>query len=118
MRNFKVNNLILNQHLLYIPLPTIDELQVNNENTEEIIENGINDIVKDQKQSDNSSDESDGEHEKFETLQEKEFHTNCHSVLNHLNSLKEISKFFNNFNSKNIIQNDETIERFEVGRMH
>ena len=45
-------------------------------------------------------------------LQEQEFHINCHSVLNHLNSLKEISKFFNNFDSKNIIQNNE----FEVGK--
>ena len=49
-------------------------------------------------------------------LQEQEFHINCHSLLNHLNSLKEISKFFNNFDLKNIIQNNENIDQFEVGK--
>ncbi|CAB4491669.1 unnamed protein product [Rhizophagus irregularis] len=49
-------------------------------------------------------------------LQEQEFHTNCHTVLNHLNSLKEIANFFNNFDSKNVIQNNETSEQFELGK--
>ncbi|PKK61350.1 hypothetical protein RhiirC2_791922 [Rhizophagus irregularis] len=49
-------------------------------------------------------------------LQEQEFHTNCHTVLNHLNSLKEIANFFNNFDSKNVIQNNETREQFELGK--
>ena len=49
-------------------------------------------------------------------LQEQEFHVNCHAILNHLNNLKEISKFFNNFDSRNIIQNNKTIEQFEEGK--
>ena len=32
------------------------------------------------------------------------------------NNLKEISKFFNNFDSRNIIQNNKTIEQFEKGK--
>ena len=46
-------------------------------------------------------------------FQEQEFHVNCYAILNHLNNLKEISKFFNNFDSRNIIQNNKTIEQFE-----
>jgi hypothetical protein len=120
-------------------------LQVN-ENTEETIQNEVYNIEEDirnqsNKRDENDDDESDGDEDytNFESsqfndkdlastwflnfqntnslaLQEQEFHTNCHTVLNHLNSLKEIAKIFNSFDSKNIIQNNEIIEKFELGR--
>jgi hypothetical protein len=119
-------------------------LQVN-ENTEETIQNEVYNIKRRycNKRDENDDDESDGDgdedYKNFESsqlndkdlastlflnfqntnslaLQEQEFHTNCHTVLNHLNSLKEIAKFFNSFDSKNIIQNNEIIEKFELGR--
>jgi len=129
-----------NQHLPYISLPTVEELYTQvDDNTEENIQNEINNIeelnIQIQRNQSDESEESDEEYKNLESsqlnddnlsstwffdfqntnslaLQEQEFHINCHSVLNHLNSLKEISKFFNNFDSKNIIQNNE----FEVGK--
>src|SRR5437763_10089590 len=129
-----------NQHLPYISLPTVEELYTQvDDNTEENIQNEINNIeelnIQIQRNQSDESEESDEEYKNLESsqlnddnlsstwffdfqntnslaLQEQEFHINCHSVFNHLNSLKEISKFFNNFDSKNIIQNNE----FEVGK--
>ncbi len=118
-----------NQHLPHISLPTIEEIQALhvNESTEETMQNevyNIEEFINIEKL--NEDDESDKEFENSEDfqlnnddslstlffdfqntnsfiLQEQEFHVNCHAVLNHLNNLKEISKFFNNFDSKNII---------------
>lgn len=131
-----------NQHLPHISLPTIEEIQALhvNESTEETMQNevyNIEEFINIEKL--NEDDESDKEFENSEDfqlnnddslstlffdfqntnsfiLQEQEFHVNCHAVLNHLNNLKEISKFFNNFDSRNIIQNDKTIEQFEEGK--
>jgi len=116
-------------------LPTVEEIQALhiNENTEETIQNevyNIEEFIDIEKL--NEEDESDKEFENSEDfqlnddssstlffdfqntnsliLQEQEFHVNCHAILNHLNNLKEISKFFNNFDSRNIIQNNKTIE--------
>ncbi|PKK70127.1 hypothetical protein RhiirC2_780101 [Rhizophagus irregularis] len=101
-----------NQYLPYISLPTIEELDRLHvdENAEETIQNESND-------NDFSSTWFfDFQNTNSLALQEQEFHTNCHTVLNHLNSLKEIANFFNNFDSKNVIQNNETREQFELGK--
>ncbi|PKC56156.1 hypothetical protein RhiirA1_474413, partial [Rhizophagus irregularis] len=131
-----------NQHLPYISLPTIEELDRLHvdENAEETIQNEVYNTEENiQNQSDESSDDESNGNKNFESfqsndndfsstwffdfqntnslaLQEQEFHTNCHTVLNHLNSLKEIANFFNNFDSKNVIQNNETSEQFELGK--
>ncbi|UZO22594.1 uncharacterized protein OCT59_014954 [Rhizophagus irregularis] len=117
-------------------------LQVD-ENAEETIQNEVynteENIQNQSSKSDESSDDESDGNKNFESfksndndfsstwffdfqntnslaLQEQEFHTNCHTVLNHLNSLKEIANFFNNFDSKNVIQNNETSEQFELGK--
>ena len=135
-----------NQHLPYIFLPTIEELQelhtLNIDESEETIQNKAYNIGENIYNQSSESDnyESDKEYKNFESsqqlsdkdfssswfldfqntnslaLQEQEFHNNCHSVLNHLNNLKEIAKFFNNFDLKNITQNNEINEQFELGR--
>ncbi|GBC43764.2 hypothetical protein RIR_jg14867.t1 [Rhizophagus irregularis DAOM 181602=DAOM 197198] len=130
----------------YLPLSKSNcndyRLQVD-ENAEETIQNEVynteENIQNQSSKSDESSDDESDGNKNFESfksndndfsstwffdfqntnslaLQEQEFHTNCHTVLNHLNSLKEIANFFNNFDSKNVIQNNETSEQFELGK--
>ena len=113
-----------NQYLPHISLPTVEELYTQvDDNTEENIQNEINNIeelnIQIQRNQSDESEESNKEYKNLESsqlnddnlsstwffdfqntnslaLQEQEFHINCHSVLNHLNSLKEISKLYKN----------------------
>ncbi|CAB5394950.1 unnamed protein product [Rhizophagus irregularis] len=81
-------------------VPTIEELD-RLQNAEETIQNEVYNTEENiQNQSSKSDESSDDESD----------------VLNHLNSLKEIANFFNNFDSKNVIQNNETREQFELGK--
>ncbi|PKY47575.1 hypothetical protein RhiirA4_462819 [Rhizophagus irregularis] len=97
----------------------LDRLQVN-EDAEETIQNEVynteENIQNQSSKSDESSDDESDSNKNFESfqsndndfsstwffdfqntnslaLQEWEFHTSCHTVLNHLNSLKEIANF-------------------------
>ena len=108
-----------NQHLPHISLPIIEELhtlQVD-ENAEETIQNEVYNTKEHIQNQSSKSDESDDDESDSNkilkvfsdfsstwfsdfqntnslTLQEQEFHTNCHTVLKPFKQSKRNSKFF------------------------